>query len=669
MFSIRSAVLLLPASIALIAAAGGGSDGGEFQNSTGQGGSTATTGTGPGGGTTSGTTSGTNAGGGTGTGGAPGCQGDADCANDPNGTVCDLQTGLCVGCLVGNDQCPSGQFCNPATDQCEVGCTDDTDCDPGAGLLCNTQTHKCVGCVLDTDCPQGSICVQDTCVPGCSGSQPCQPGFTCCGQICFDISSDEGHCGTCNTICPVPPQAQALCQNGQCLMGPCDGAYADCNGNAADGCEWNTLQDGPCVCSPGQQQSCYQGAPGTQNVGPCKAGVQTCDATGTSWGPCVGQVLPASEVCANNIDEDCDGLIDNGGDADGDGWTICNGDCCDAASPNCASPKLVNPGAFEVVGNGVDDDCDGSTSDVVAPAACSSNEKFTGVTSDDVAKAIDLCQFTTANPPLPTKKWGVIQTSLLLANGTVPNATQLANMQNFQAAVLVNYGTGGVVPQKGPTMAGLSSGRMRDQSDVGYVAPNGGSSMASNSQPPAAYLAAHANALPSSAGCSGNCPAGSGANDSVNVRMSIRVPTNAQSFSYQFRFFSAEYWTYSCTSFNDFYLALLQTTAPGIPADKNISFDGVGNPVSVNNGFFDVCAPKGCYTCPAGTAALQGTGMQVSNTGGATNWLTTDAPIMPGETMQLELMIFDVSDNILDSLSILDNFHWNLAPSAVGTHE
>jgi hypothetical protein len=263
----------------------------------------------------------------------------------------------------------------------------------------------------------------------------------------------------------------------------------------------------------------------------------------------------------------------------------------------------------------------------------------------------------------------VITAQQLLANGSAPSATQLNNMQDYQDAVLVNYGTGGIVPKKGPTMAGISSGRMRDQNDTGYVNPSSGTNFGSSSQPPAVYLAAHGGSLPSSQGCSGNCPAGSGANDSTNVKLTIRVPTNAQSFSYSFRFFSAEYWVYQCTSFNDFYLALITTGASGIPADHNISFDGAGNPVSVNNGFFDFCAPKGCNTCPFGTGELNGTGMQLNSTGGGTKWLITDAPVVPGETMVLELMVFDVSDGILDSLTLLDNWVWNAAPAQVSTHE
>jgi hypothetical protein len=332
------------------------------------------------------------------------------------------------------------------------------------------------------------------------------------------------------------------------------------------------------------------------------------------------------------------------------------------------SPETVNPGAFEFVGNTLDDDCDPTTSDTAAAPPCSTSAKFDVVTADDVAKAIDLCQFTTANPPIEQKKWGVIKAEHRLASGGQPSVAQLSNMQNWQTAILQNYGTS-VAPKLGPTMAAISSGKMRDMDDPGFVYPNGGTSFGSQSQPPANYLAENGGMLPSSAGCSGTCPAGSGANDSVNVKLTIRVPSNALSFSYRFKFNSAEYWTYACTSYNDFFLALLQTTAPGIPLDKNISFDDAGNPVSVNNGFFQVCVAKGCYTCPSGTFELMGTGMEAGNTGGATNWLTTDAPVTPGEEMILELMVFDVSDGILDSLVLLDAFKWNPVPAQVGTHE
>jgi hypothetical protein len=104
-----------------------------------------------------------------------------------------------------------------------------------------------------------------------------------------------------------------------------------------------------------------------------------------------------------------------------------------------------------------------------------------------------------------------------------------------------------------------------------------------------------------------------------------------------------------------------------LPADKNVSFDGLGNALSVNNGFFDVCQPAGCFTCPKGVQELDCTGME-NGKGGATAWLTTDAPIVPGETIVLELMVFDVQDQFFDSHALIDNFRWQLE-ATLGTHE
>jgi hypothetical protein len=383
---------------------------------------------------------------------------------------------------------------------------------------------------------------------------------------------------------------------------------------------------------------------------------------------CTGWVVPIEEVCANNKDEDCNGQIDDSPDLDQDGWAVCDGDCCDKLSQACGDPKLVNPGAFEFVGNMVDDDCDPATSDSLPAPACSTASKFGNVTAKDLAEAIELCQTTTANAPLPQKKWGVISSAFKLANGNNPSATQLSNMSTWQTAVLNNFGTGGVVPKIGSTMAGISSGRMRDKGDPGWVAPGSGTNFSSSGSPPSSYLNAHGGNLPASASCNGVCPAGSGANDAVNLRLQVRVPTNAKSFAYRFRFFSAEYWLWACTSYNDFYLALLDSTAPNLPADGNISFDSQNNPVSVNNGFFDVCVAKGCYQCPDGPGELAGTGFEDSNYGGATKWLKTTAPITPGETMTLDLMIFDVSDSVWDSLALIDGFEWDVTASGVGTN-
>lgn len=63
----------------------------------------------------------------------------------------------------------------------------------------------------------------------------------------------------------------------------------------------------------------------------------------------------AAEVCGDTLDNNCDGLVDEGcescADQDGDGWTICDDDCNDSNS-------LIFPGAEEICGDGLDNDCD-----------------------------------------------------------------------------------------------------------------------------------------------------------------------------------------------------------------------------------------------------------------------------------------------------------------------
>lgn len=59
-------------------------------------------------------------------------------------------------------------------------------------------------------------------------------------------------------------------------------------------------------CTDGQERACYEGPPVTENVGPCRGGIERCD--GGSWtGSCEGQVLPEAESCATAEDDDCDG--------------------------------------------------------------------------------------------------------------------------------------------------------------------------------------------------------------------------------------------------------------------------------------------------------------------------------------------------------------------------
>jgi hypothetical protein len=88
----------------------------------------------------------------------------------------------------------------------------------------------------------------------------------------------------------------------------------------------------------------------------------------------------ASENLSNRLDDDCDGYADNDvkgakpsdtQDLDGDGHTLAMGDCDDRAdADHLTLAKSRHPGAAEICDNGIDEDCDGLADN---GAACDPN--------------------------------------------------------------------------------------------------------------------------------------------------------------------------------------------------------------------------------------------------------------------------------------------------------
>jgi len=71
-----------------------------------------------------------------------------------------------------------------------------------------------------------------------------------------------------------------------------------------------------------------------------------------------GAVHPGAEELCNGVDDDCDAATDELVDGDGDGFAICDGDCDDGDGG-------VHPDADEICNGGVDDDCDPLTDENV----------------------------------------------------------------------------------------------------------------------------------------------------------------------------------------------------------------------------------------------------------------------------------------------------------------
>jgi hypothetical protein len=120
-------------------------------------------------------------------------------------------------------------------------------------------------------------------------------------------------------------------------------------------------------CFAGDMLSCYSGQIGTLNVGICRAGIRMCNETRTGFGTCMGEVLPASELCNDGIDNNCNGQIDEGCQPQ-----ICTPNAyyecpyrCVTGTKRCNQSGtgygqcegLIPP---EICGNSIDDDCDGA---------------------------------------------------------------------------------------------------------------------------------------------------------------------------------------------------------------------------------------------------------------------------------------------------------------------
>jgi hypothetical protein len=146
---------------------------------------------------------------------------------------------------------------------------------------------------------------------------------------------------------------------------------------------------------------------------------------------------------------------------------------------------------------------------------------------------------------------------------------------------------------------------------------------------------------------------GSGAHDYAEMRFTAEVPFMTFGFSYDLAMFSTEYPNYYQTGFNDMYIGWLESEL----WTGNISFDEMGNPISLNAGFLDYKDAPNPFDCPGACAApeLAGTAM-VGHAG--TKWLTTTAGVTPGEDITMVFAVFDVSDGVLDTVVFLDNFQW-----------
>ena len=351
-------------------------------------------------------------------------------------------------------------------------------------------------------------------------------------------------------------------------------------------------------------------------------------------------------------------------DVDKDGFTPTEGDCDDC-------DPFSNPNALEVVATdgskAKDENCDGTIDEVTPAVTCDQGLDVEDLDPLAALKAADLCKLS-AGP----KDWGVVSAEWVLADGTPPKSADLVNF-HLGLGLLTHFGAN-VKVRAGERVLALSSGSARNLDDPGYHDVGGFDKL---------YQGNHPMGFPKE---SPTCPGTTtGApHDPTGIEVKIRAPSNARGFSFDFDFFTYEWPGFICNQYNDFFVALLSPTPAG-QSDGNITFDKLGNPVSVNNAFLEVCGcegnpPSPCiaggksFSCALGDIDLIGTGFGFDTNPshmdhGSTGWLQTTAPVEPGKELSLRWAVYDSGDGSLDTTTLIDNWKWLAKPGiTVGTN-
>jgi len=333
----------------------------------------------------------------------------------------------------------------------------------------------------------------------------------------------------------------------------------------------------------------------------------------------------------------------NTDDVDMDGETAADGDCNDCT-------WQMNRGAYDFIGNNIDEDCNGAPDDT--PVECDGTIPLDSADPFQGAAAMGLCKQSDG------LSWGVVGGAYVRSDGTPLTQPELA----IGRGILNAFGPN-VFPQEGVKLLALSSGTARQPSDPGYATVGGTWKDFNPHGPPPGYP----KESPSCPGIVTGEPY-----DSAGLQIEIKTPTNAKSLAFNLNFYTYEFPGYICSEFNDFFVALLTPTLSGQP-DGNISFDSQGNTISVNAGFLEVCYPQMAggknFPCMLGPTELMGTGYdEQPNGSAATGWLQTTAPVeAPGGTISLLFTTWDSGDGILDSTVLLDNFTFHVEEAPTET--
>ena len=322
---------------------------------------------------------------------------------------------------------------------------------------------------------------------------------------------------------------------------------------------------------------------------------------------------PGAKVdCTGGKDLNCNKIIDKNEkpDQDGDGVSACSGDCDD-------HDATAAPGFIELPGDKVDNDCDGKVDNVVA---CDCAVGITG------AQAMDLCD----------------------KNVTITTGGETTAQAVRKGAF------GAISPRQGCSFYMLSTGAAWSTA----VQPGTSNTTTGN---PTVQTGCFACTIPGAnkwvhPGPKGCCEDKTEF-DTSYLTIQATAPVNAKGLRFDFLFLSAEYPEFIKKNYNDTFYAVVSTTS--LSQTQNVSFDKSGQPLTVNNSWFE--NPN------SPTQSLVGTGF--GQVGSSSGWLTTLVPVKPNAKVLITFWIHDEGDRIYDSAVIIDNLRWTsttaLTPSTV----
>ncbi len=282
---------------------------------------------------------------------------------------------------------------------------------------------------------------------------------------------------------------------------------------------------------------------------------------------------------------------------------------------------------------------------------CDANLALEATDPMDGARAIGICQ---AYAP---GGWGIKTATWVRADGAalgMGDGGQAGDGDlSLGKGIVPSFGQS-VVPKEGSNMLVLSSGSARRPTDPGYHSVSGYWKDNTAHTPPAGYPKA-------STFCSGVTTGQP--YDSAGLSVTMHTPSDAVALSFDLDFYSYEFPNYVCSTYDDQFVAFL-TPKPADTIDSNISFDLMGDNISVNTPLLSVCDPQTAgghaFACPKGAGELLGTGFDAQMNGSAaTGWLETRAAVPPSSDITLQFAIWDSGDGVLDSTVLIDNFQFH----------